>query len=275
MFMERMMRVKFILLVLMTACISACASPDAARHPAPEPGQTDEVTSVLMQTLPDVDQTQGERISRISATFLGTPYEADTLIGSPDTPETLVINFNGVDCYTLLDYVQALSRSHDRASFEANLIRTRYVDDKVSYLNRRHFFSDWFADNPRNADDVTRTLSPDAVTVVKQLNRQTNGTELVPGLGVISRRITYIPAWAITPQVLKQIQTGDYVGVYATPHTLDVTHVGIAVRHDGQLWFRNASSLSVNRKVVDAPFREYMRSKPGMIVLRAVPLTAP
>jgi len=275
MFMERMMRVKFILLVLMTACISACASPDATRHPAPETGQTDEVTSVLMQTLPDVDQTQGERISRISATFLGTPYEADTLIGSPDTPETLVINFNGVDCYTLLDYVQALSRSHDRASFEANLIRTRYVDDKVSYLNRRHFFSDWFADNPRNADDVTRTLSPDAVTVVKQLNRQTNGTELVPGLGVISRRITYIPAWAITPQVLKQIQTGDYVGVYATPHTLDVTHVGIAVRHDGQLWFRNASSLSVNRKVVDAPFREYMRSKPGMIVLRAVPLTAP
>lgn len=269
------MRVKFILLVLMTACISACASPDAARNPAPEPGQTDEVTSILMQTLPDVDQTQGERISRISATFLGTPYEADTLIGSPTRPEALVINFNGVDCYTLLDYVQALSRSHDRASFEANLIRTRYAGGEVSYRNRRHFFSDWFADSPRNADDVTRTLSPDTVTVVKHLNRQASGAEQVPGLGVIARPVTYIPARAITPQVLKQIQTGDYVGVYATSQGLDVTHVGIAVRHDGRLWFRNASSLAVNRKVVDAPFREYMRSKPGIIVLRAVPLTAP
>ncbi len=206
------MRVKFILLVLMTACISACASPDAARNPAPEPGQTDEVTSILMQTLPDVDQTQGERISRISATFLGTPYEADTLIGSPTRPEALVINFNGVDCYTLLDYVQALSRSHDRASFEANLIRTRYAGGEVSYRNRRHFFSDWFADSPRNADDMTRTLSPDTVTVVKHLNRQASGAEQVPGLGVIARPVTYIPARAITPQVLNQIQTGDYVG---------------------------------------------------------------
>jgi len=269
------MRVNTVLLLVMTACLSACASPDAAHYRVPEPAEADKVSVILGQGLPTSEQQLGERISQISAAFLGTPYEANTLIGSPDTSEALVINFKGVDCFTLLDYVQALSRSHDRASFKANLIRTRYVDGEVSYLKRRHFFSDWFADSPRNADDVTRTLSPDAVTVVKQLNRQANGDELVPGLGVISRHITYIPAQAITPQVLKQIQTGDYVGVYATTQSLDVTHVGIAVRHDGRLWFRNASSLAVNRKVVDAPFREYMRSKPGIIVLRAVPLTAP
>ncbi|WP_312118492.1 N-acetylmuramoyl-L-alanine amidase-like domain-containing protein, partial [Pantoea vagans] len=63
--------------------------------------------------------------------------------------------------------------------------------------------------------------------------------------------------------------------VSPTAQGLDVAQAGIAVRHDGRLWFRNASSLAANRKVVDAPFREYMRSKPGIIVLRAVPLTAP
>lgn len=110
---------------------------------------------------------------------------------------------------------------------------------------------------------------------VKQLNRQASGKERLAGLGVISRRITYIPARAITVQVLKQIQTGDYIGVYTSAQGLDVSHAGIAVRHDGRLWFRNASSLTANRKVVDAPFREYMRSKPGMIVLRAESLTAP
>jgi hypothetical protein len=45
-------------------------------------------------------------------------------------------------------------------------------------------------------------------------------------------------------------------------------HVGIVVRHDGQVWFRNASSLAANRKVVDSPFLEYMRAKPGIVVLR-------
>ena len=273
--MKKMMRVKPLLLLLIAACISACASPDAAHYRAPDSAKADSVTAILAQTPPASEQPQGERISQISATFLGTPYQADTLIGSPDTPEALVINFNGVDCFTLLDYVQALSRSHDRASFEANLIRTRYAGDEVSFLKRRHFFSDWFAENPRNADNVTGTLSPDAVTVVKQLNHQVRGKEQVPTLGIIPRRITYIPARAITPKVLEQIQTGDYIGVYTTAQGLDVTHAGIAVRHDGRLWFRNASSLAANRRVVDTPLREYMRSKPGMIVLRAVPLTAP
>lgn len=269
------MRVNTALLLVVTVCLSACASHDAADYRTSEPGKVDNVSVILAQGDPASGQPQGEWISQISAAFLSTPYQANTLPVSPDTPEALVINFNGVDCFTLLDYVQALSRSHNRASFEANLIRTRYVDGEVSYLKRRHFFSDWFADSPRNANDITRTLSPQAVTVVKQLNRQANGTEQMPGLGVISRHIIFIPARAITPQVLEQIQTGDYVGVYATRQGLDVSHVGIAVRHDGQLWFRNASSLAANRKVVDAPFREYMRSKPGMMVLRAVPLAAP
>ncbi|ECV2939181.1 N-acetylmuramoyl-L-alanine amidase-like domain-containing protein, partial [Salmonella enterica subsp. enterica serovar 4,[5],12:i:-] len=50
---------------------------------------------------------------------------------------------------------------------------------------------------------------------------------------------------------------------------LDVSHVGIVVRHDEQVWFRNASSLAANRKVVDTPFMEYMHSRPGIVVLRA------
>ncbi|WP_442798856.1 DUF1460 domain-containing protein [Pantoea vagans] len=269
------MNVKPLLLLLITICISACALPDADHHHNAEPAEPDNVSAILAQLPPASDQPQGERIGQISAAFLGTAYQADTLVGSPDTPEALVIHFNGVDCFTLLDYVQALSRSPDRISFEANLARTRYRDAEINYLKRRHFFSDWFAAKPYNADDVTRTLSQQTVTVMKQLNQKADGSEWIPGLGVTSRRITYIPARAITPQVLKRIKTGDYVGIYATTEGLDVSHVGIAVWHDGQLWFRNASSLAVNRKVVDSPFREYMRSKPGMIVLRAVPLTAP
>ncbi|MGD9426641.1 DUF1460 domain-containing protein [Pantoea sp. NSTU24] len=268
------MRIKPLLLLLIAAALSACAAPASVAPPVPEPVRKDKVSAILAQA-PPLSAPQGERIAGISAAFLGTPYQAHTLTGSPDIPETLVVNFHGVDCFTLLDYVQALSYSRDRDSFEANLIRTRYAGGKVGYLNRRHFFSDWFAENPRNADDVTHSLSPETVTIVKPLNRETRGKSQVPGLGVISRRITYLPGRAITPQVLAQIHTGDYVGVYATEPALDVTHAGIAVRHDGRLWFRNASSLGTTRKVVDMPFREYMQSKPGIIVLRALPVSAP
>lgn len=60
-----------------------------------------------------------------------------------------------------------------------------------------------------------------------------------------------------------------YVGVFSRLEGLDVSHVGIVVLHDGQVWFRNASSLAVNRKVIDSTFPEYMRTKPGIVVLRA------
>lgn len=271
-----MMSMKTTLLLLITLCLGACTLPDSAHYPTNAvPVKADKLATILTQVNSASGQPQGEKISRISSAFLDTPYEADTLIGSASTPEVLVINFNGVDCFTLIDYVQSLSNSHDRASFVANLIRTRYVDGEVSYLKRRHFFSDWFANVPRVARDVTRTISPDAVTVVKQLNRKADGGEYVPGLKVISRSITYIPARAITPPVLNRIQSGDYIGVYAPADGLDVSHVGIAVRHDGKLWFRNASSLAANRKVVDSPFSEYFGSKPGIVVLRALPLREP
>lgn len=56
---------------------------------------------------------QGEVISRVSSAFLDAPYQADTLIGGPGTPEVLVVNFNGLDCSPLADYVEALTRSND------------------------------------------------------------------------------------------------------------------------------------------------------------------
>lgn len=224
---------------------------------------------IRSDVIPSLGEKHGEVISRVSSAFLGTPYQADTLIGGPGTPEALVVNFNGVDCFTLVDYVEALTRSDDQKSFLHNLTEVRYTGGNVDYLSRRHFFSDWFATAPRNARDVTPDISPDYATADKQLNRKPDGGEYIPGLGIHSRKINYIPGKAISQQVLDQMKTGDYVGVYSPLEGLDVSHVGIVVRHDGQVWFRNASSLAANRKVVDSPFLEYMRAKPGIVVLRA------
>lgn len=266
------MNVQALTMPLMLAhLMTASAAPGTEKYQTIMDSVTTGKVSLIISTdvLALSGKEHGEVISRVSSAFLGTPYQADTLIGGPDTPESLVANFNGVDCFTLIDYTEALSRSHDQASFLRNLAAVRYTGGNVSYLSRRHFFSDWSATQPYNARDVTPDISPDYAVADKQLNRKPDGSEYIPGLGIHPRKIKYIPGTAISQQVLDNLKTGDYVGVYSALDGLDVSHVGIVIRHDGKVWFRNASSLAENNKVVDSPFAEYMRAKPGIVVLRA------
>lgn len=267
------MKVKVWMVPLMLAyMMMACAAPGTEKYQTIMDSVTAGKVSRIIHTdvLPFSGEDHGEVISRVSSAFLGTPYQANTLIGGPDTPESLVANTNGVDCFTFIDYTEALTRSHDQASFLRNLAAVRYTGGNVSYLSRRHFFSDWSATKPYNARDVTPDISPDYAVADKQLNRKPDGSEYIPGLGIHPRKINYIQGKAISQQVLDNLKTGDYVGVYSSAlDGLDVSHVGIVVRHDGKVWFRNASSLAENKKVVDSPFAEYMRAKPGIVVLRA------
>lgn len=86
----------------------------------------------------------------------------------------------------------------------------------IDFTGRKHFFTDWAVISPRNAQDVTQDISPYTITVNKQLNQKNKKQEYVKGLGIISRRISYIPASAIDKEVINKLQTGDYVGIYST-----------------------------------------------------------
>jgi hypothetical protein len=213
--------------------------------------------------------SKGDLIELLSRQFLGTPYGADMLVGSATQPEQLVVDFRRVDCFTYLDYVEALSKSTSRDQFVANVIATRYVDGRVAFPQRRHFFSDWADTDAAPATDITATLSADAMTVAKQLNAKGDGGQFLPGLPVVDRDITYIPSAAVNQNVVGQLQTGDFIGAYTDMGGLDVTHVGIFVATPEGPVFRNASSLAADNKVVDSPFYDYVQSTPGIVVLRA------
>ncbi|CAI0905703.1 Protein of uncharacterised function (DUF1460) [Serratia entomophila] len=254
---------------------SSTSQPPGATHPEPDTQVTMDDTTLrqlndilaLRATWP-AGQNSARTADLISRQFLGTPYVANRLIGSQETPEQLVIDFRGLDCFTFIDYVEALRTAHTQSEFVRNLINIRYVNGEVSFPQRKHFFTDW-AQRPQTiAKDITGQLSPHAVTVEKNLNQKADGGSYLPGLKNVPRRITYIPSDYVDAKVLAQLRTGDYIVIYTNLAGLDVTHTGIFVMTDNGPVLRNASSRKENMRVVDSPFMDYVQATPGILVLR-------
>ncbi|NRD75806.1 DUF1460 domain-containing protein [Shewanella sp. VB17] len=216
-----------------------------------------------------VGQDAGTSIKNASAIFLGTPYGANRLIGSNTEKEQLVIDLGHLDCFTYLDYVESLRQSDSMLTFFENIINTRYSSGQIDYLSRKHFFSDWISDDHHNITDVTSQISPKFNTVTKYLNQKNNGETYIAGLNMSPRKITYIRGVDVNHAVISKLKDGDYIGIYTNINGLDVTHTGIFIRDNNGPVLRHASSSSVNRKVVDSPFIDYVKSKPGILVYRA------
>ena len=209
----------------------------------------------------------GVRAVCLSEYFLGTPYRTNTLGGGPDQKERLTVQLEAVDCFTLIDYVEALRRIDSYDTFAQALIDVRYRNHNVSWSTRRHYFSDW-VESPLIAD-VTIAVAGTAVrNVTKTLNRQANGESLLPAVPIRETSLNYIPTEAINGEVVARLQAGDYVGIYSVKPWLDVSHVGLLVFRDGQPYLRHASSQPATPYVIDSPLSEYLQGKPGIIVLR-------
>ncbi|MBI5193672.1 MAG: DUF1460 domain-containing protein [Nitrospirae bacterium] len=211
----------------------------------------------------------GARIEFISGIFLDVGYSGSTLIGDVTTPEVFVVNLAKVDCFTFIDYVEAMRHSGSFSGFMENLERVRYHADLISFENRNHFFTDWIEYNGGFVEDVTDIDGGHkAIQVIKKLNLKKDGTYVVDGIKPVERNIEYIPANALDNTVIERLKTGDYAGIYSDEEGLDVSHVGIIIRAGDKIYIRHASSRPAIRKVLDEDFIKYMAEKPGLIVLR-------
>ena len=211
----------------------------------------------------------GRKIDFISRQFLETPYSESTLIGSEKAREVFVVNLSGVDCFTFIDYVEALSLSDSFFGFKDNLIHIRYRSGIISFDHRNHFFSDWSVFNRDLIENATvKVGGRQTQSTQKMLNVKESGTLYVPGIAPIERTIYYIPAGALDDPIMRKLRTGDYIGIYTDNAGLDVTHVGIIIKSKGTIYLRHASSLTGYRKVIDQEFLTYMVGRPGFLVLR-------
>jgi len=231
----------------------------------------DELDRLIQQTA--AIQRAGERIAFISEHFLGIPYRQSTLIGNGHIPENLVIDLGGMDCFTLLDYVEAIRMSSSLADFPLVLQRVRYHGGVVTYRTRNHFFTGWTVYNTGFVTDVTAEIGQGkTVTVQKELNRRADGTFLLEGIDARDRSFNVLPADAINEEVAANMRTGDYAGIYSEMEGLDVSHVGIVIRKQDKLFLRHASSAPEAEAVIDQDFLAYMNGRPGLIVLRPLDL---
>ena len=221
-----------------------------------------------MKTAADIDDA-GERVQFLSGQFLGTGYAESTLIGDPNTREILVINLQGVDCLTFIEYMEAMRLSLSFPEFIANLKRVRYKSGAVDYDARNHFFTDWKEFNADFIEDVTeRVAGKRTVCIDKKLNQKEDGNSFLQGIQPVMREIIYIPPKDIDQEVIGNLRAGDYVGIFSDLQGLDVSHTGIIVRQNDILYFRHASSQPQYRQVTDQDFREYIMRTPGIVVFR-------
>ena len=213
----------------------------------------------------------GVRVDLLSRQFLKTPYKESTLTGDSQTSEVFVVNLEGLDCFTLVDYVEAMRRSNSFSFFKENLKKVRYRSGEVTFKDRNHFFTDWIAFSSDYIADVTKQIGAEKCkNVQKRLNEKKDGTVFLPGIDCRFREITYIPSKYVGENVLKKLKTGDYVGIYSEKEELDVSHVGILIKENDTINLRHASLLRKQRKVVDEDFKVYVKNKPGIIVLRTI-----
>ncbi|MFC6010331.1 N-acetylmuramoyl-L-alanine amidase-like domain-containing protein [Nocardia lasii] len=261
--MRIIVRIVLVLAALLCAGAPALATPAVIDETTGR--KIDELLAVRAES-PGLSRP--DLIERLSARLLGTPYGANMLVGSATTAEELVVDLRRVDCFTFLDYIDAASRATDRGRFLDELVANRYIDSRVEFTQRKHFFTDWAARERVAATDITATLSPAALTTTKHLNAKADGSTYLPGVPVLDRAVTHIPSEAVDAAVLAGLRTGDYLGAYTPAAGLDVTHVGIIVTTPTGPVFRNASSLAQTYRVVDTPLADYLRTVPGIVVLR-------
>lgn len=209
-----------------------------------------------------------KKIEYYSDLFLGVEYLESPLgegqNGKYDNDP--LYRFDKFDCVTFVETVLALSISENFSEFKKSLKNIRYSNDDLDFLSRNHFMTiDWIPDNSHMLKNITAEVGREhteifRVTIDKEgWFRETHNISLQkvdPSVARIDyvpmEKINYsrIPSGAIINIIRQDMKLKGKIGT-----DLAVFHTGFAIRKDGKLFFRNASSIY--KKVVDEDFAEY------------------
>lgn len=264
----------FVAIIALLAYVSSAAQGIDVVF-ADEKNDTTFITNILIEECAQKDRPN---IIRIAEKLEGTPYQAATLEGDP---ETLRVNLQGMDCTTFVETVLALAYTagegreswHD---FVYNLRRIRYRNGETNgYPSRLHYISDWILDNSSRGilKEITGEL-PQARHAVKSLDYMSRHKESYPALadsanlagirnveaGFSNYRYPYIKSSSLNDKTLKQIlRDGDIICLTTNTSGLDVTHVAFVKFVNGKPHLLHASQKGGKVMVDPLSIADYLR----------------
>lgn len=217
-----------------------------------------------------------ELITDIGLSFLGTPYVAGTLENGLE--EKLVINLRELDCTTFVENCLALARTvklgkTDFQSFAFELEGIRYRDGiRNQYLSRLHYFSEWIHNNHQKGI-ISEMSNQNGVKEVRTINFMNTHPQSYPVLKAHSELIPiiaeqenelshvgfqYFPKDNL-PNLYKNLQHGDIVGLTSNVKGLDINHVGIIIKKNNEFYLLHASQSGEKVMVADEPLADFLK----------------
>ena len=192
---------------------------------------------VETQPLPTVAQ----RIELISRGLIGTPYVANTLIGTATTPEKFVIRDDAFDCVTYCETVLAAAIARTPEGFADALRTIRYHNGVVEWRERNHYFFEWGEHNIENKTVRAITMDGEveikkAVTWHKELGERHFDMHVIPRAVLLANK--------------DKLMTGDIIAFVNRLPNMDYFHTGFIVfGAKNEFLLRHASE--VRGRVVD------------------------
>lgn len=234
------------------------------------------------------DRPIGEIMVAVGASFIGTPYVANTL--EQPGEEHLVVNLRGFDCVTFVENTLALSRcikrgQHSFEEYKKELQLLRYRNGVIDgYPSRLHYFSDWIDDNEEKK--VVRNISRESgvgpyekklffMSSHPSSYRQLGSTAFLQKIRETESAINARQHFFIRKQQLadcqSKIEAGDIIGITTSIEGLDIVHTGIALRTNGVLKYLHAPLSKGTVQITEQSLVDYLsmhEKQTGIMVAR-------
>lgn len=280
----------YILLLIILPSNALAADPREVRWHN-EATDTTTITRILVKATDLCASNPNQLVEFIGREFIGTPYKAGTLEGSP---EALTVNLEEMDCTTFVETVVALALTveNHRCSWidfldmlETIRYRNGYAD---GYASRLHYISDWVITNTHRGyiKDVTDRI-PQSDVQIKTLDFMSRNRSKYPALsdsatfegiknmevGYRSHRFPYIKSARLSSKpIINALKGGDIVALTTKTNGLDVSHVGILVIEKDGPHLLHASSKEGKVVIDKLPLTEYMRKAHQLTGIRVLRL---
>lgn len=186
---------------------------------------------------------------RCAQKFIGAPYAASPLGGSPSEKERFSVDLKCFDCVTFVETILAVARSKSKSSFINELKAIRYRNAEVEWKKRLHYFTDWIRSNVKRGALRDRSKGEGSRKIETRL-------ALIEALPQREVTLNIIPKNRLK-SATKRIENGTVIAFASLRTKLDYFHVGLLFWEGETLTLYHATKSK--NGVVSQPLEDFLK----------------